>query len=294
MLCFDKVCELATFAFDPIHDGWERKSTQKAVGRIQIMVFLLGMLGIELNRLGLLPAPLAAIAPTRHYYAINLAFTLVLMVEVLSLIFILPCSFSKSMGKQLEILALIMLRHSFKELSYFPEPIALTDSTMMPVYYILSDGIGALVIFLILGFYYKIQRGKKASKERIEGIYRFVAIKKLISLVLLLSFLGSAFYDFWLKLSGGHPYEFFESFYTLLIFTDVLIILLAQQLMPSFHMIFRNSGYALATLLMRLALTAPHFYNTALGVIAALFAISMTIAFNFLAPAFESRTSNKH
>ncbi len=291
-MLLDKVCELATFAFDPIHDGWEKRSTQRAVGRILVFVFLVGLLGIECNRLGLLPEPLAGITPTRHYYAINLAFTLVLMVEVLSLIFILPCSFSKSVGKQLEILALILLRNSFKELAYFPEPIELTDN-MTPVLYILSDGVGALLIFLALGFYYKIQREKKHAHERIEGIYRFVAIKKLISLVLLISFLSSAFYDLWLKLSGGHTYEFFESFYTMLIFTDVLIILLAQQLLPSFHMIFRNSGYALATLLMRLALTAPHFYNAGLGVIAAIFAISMTIAFNYFAPAFEGQEPKK-
>lgn len=285
MLFLDKVCELATYAFDPIHDGWEKKSTQKNVGRVLVLAFLGGLLGIELNRLGLLPQFLAVLTPVSHYYAINLAFTLVLMVEVFSLIFILPCSFSKSVGKQLEILALILLRSSFKELAYFPEPIVLEEMT--PVLYILSDGVGALLIFLALGFYYKIQREKKPGRDRMEGIYRFVAIKKLISLVLLLSFTGSAFYDLWLKLSGGHPYEFFESFYTLLIFTDILIILLAQQLMPSFHMIFRNSGYALATLLMRLALTAPHFYNAGLGVIAAGFAISMTIAFNYFAPAFE-------
>ncbi len=292
MLMFDKVCELATFAFDPIHDGWENSSTQRVVGRILVFVFLAGLLGIECNRLGLLPEPLAVITPTRHYYAINLAFTLVLMVEVLSLIFILPCSFSKSVGKQLEILALILLRSSFKELAYFPEPIVLTNN-MTPVLYILSDGVGALLIFLALGFYYKMQREKKQNRDRIEGIYRFVAIKKLISLVLLLSFMSSAFYDLWLKLGGGEPYEFFESFYTMLIFTDVLIILLAQQLLPSFHMIFRNSGYALATLLMRLALTAPHFYNAGLGVIAAIFAISMTISFNYFAPAFERQTPGK-
>lgn len=292
-MLLDKVCEFATFVFDPIHDGWEKHSTQRVVGRILVFVFLAGLLGIELNRLGLLPEFLGKLAPTRHYYAINLAFTLVLLVEVLSLIFILPCSFSKSVGKQLEILALILLRSSFKELAYFPEPIELTHN-MAPVLYILSDGVGALLIFLGLGFYYKIQKEKQPAREtRMQGIYRFVAIKKLVSLVLLVSFTGSACYDFWLKLSGGQPYEFFESFYTMLIFTDVLIILLAQQLMPSFHMIFRNSGYALATLLMRLALTAPHYYNAGLGVIAAVFAISMTIAFNYFSPAFERQMPRK-
>ena len=73
-----------------------------------VLVFLGAMAVIEMNRQGVLPEVLAAHTPTNHFHAVDLAFTLVLILEVVSLIFTLPCSFSKSVGKQFEILSLIL------------------------------------------------------------------------------------------------------------------------------------------------------------------------------------------
>lgn len=284
------IYEVSEYVFDPLYVFWERKGTQRVMARILVFVFLAGVLGIELNRQGLLPAHISAVTPTSHYHAISMAFTLVLLMEVMSLVFILPCSFSKSVGKQLEILALILLRNSFKELQYFPEPIDLSRG-IEPVYYILSDGVGALLIFVALGIYYRMQHDSAPIKEG-KDIYRFVAVKKLISLVLLTVFVGSAVYDLWLSVSGGDSYDFFETFYTVLIFTDILVVLISHQYLPSFHAVFRNSGYALATLLMRLALTAPQYLDAAIGIIAAAFAVSLTFVFNVFAPSYT--TKEKH
>jgi hypothetical protein len=262
------------------------------VGRLLVLAFILGLVGIELKRRGLMPEPLASITPNQHYDAIGLAFTLVLVLEVMSLIFLLPCSFSRSVGKQLEILALILLRNSFKELTYFPEPIDL-GATLEPVYYILSDAAGALVIFVFLGIYHRLHRSRDDVLLEGTDIYPFVAVKKLISLGLLATFVGSALYDLWLFASGGKPYDFFETFYTVLIFTDVLIVLISQQFLPAFHAVFRNSGYALGTLLMRLALTAPQYVDAILGATAAGFAVLLTLACNTFSPAFEDKDSRK-
>jgi hypothetical protein len=140
-------------------------------------VFLSALVTIELNRHGLLPAGIAAHTPTNHFYAVNLAFTLVLILEVISLIFTLPCSFSKSVGKQFEILSLILLRDAFKELSYFTEPITL-GAELTPVYHILGYGFGALAIFALLGVYYRIQPTKKQDMGMPHDLFRFVAAKK--------------------------------------------------------------------------------------------------------------------
>lgn len=119
----DFLFERLTYMFDPLHHFWEHERMHRRFALGLIVVFLGALVSIELNRQGLLPASLAAHTPTNHFHAVNLAFTLVLILEVVSLIFTLPCSFSKSVGKQFEILSLILLRDAFKELSYFAEPI---------------------------------------------------------------------------------------------------------------------------------------------------------------------------
>ena len=268
---------LAPLLFDPLHYFWERKKTQRFVYGMLVLVFLAGLAVIEANRQGWLPADLAASLPTNHFQAISLAFSLVLIMEVISLIFVLPWSVSRSVGKQIEILCLILLRSSFKELSHFPEPIVFTGD-FVPFLAILSDGLGALVIFVLLGVYYRLKQ--HGEKLRGEELLRFVAAKKIVALILLAVFAGLGLRNAVLLLQGATHIEFFATFYTLLIFTDILLVLISQRYLPSFRAIFRNSGFALATLLMRLALSAPAFINTALGVGAALFAVMVTLVYN--------------
>ena len=43
---------------------------------------------------------------------------------------------------------------------------------------------------------------------------------------------------------------------------------------------FRNSGYALSTLLIRLALTAPPFFNVLIGVVSIIFALLLTVVYD--------------
>jgi hypothetical protein len=209
---------------------------------------------------------------------VNLAFTLVLILEVVSLIFTLPCSFSKSVGKQFEILSLILLRDAFKELSYFSEPITVVGTELTPVFHILGYGFGALAVFALLGVYYRIQPEKKQGMGLPHDLFRFVAAKKGIALLLLFTFAVLGLGNLYSMFAGLPRIDFFPVFYTLLIFTDILVVLISQCFRPSFHAVFRNSGYALCTLFIRLALAAPPMYDVALGIVAALFAIALTLA----------------
>lgn len=76
---------------------------------------------------------------------------------------------------------------------------------------------------------------------------------------MLIIFLVMGGFNGWLLLTGKELFHFFQNFYTVLIFSDILLVLIAQCFQPGFRAVFRNSGYALATLLIRLALTAPSF-----------------------------------
>lgn len=275
--------EIATHTFEPMVRFWENPRTQRTISGSLVIIFLAALAGIELKRLGLAPAWLAAHTPDHHFHAVSVAFTLVLIMEVIGFIMILPCSFSKAMGKQFEILSLILLRNSFKELVNLPEPLSVAfTADWTPIWHIASDGLGALFIFGLLGVYSRLGEGGKSLVRSQKARYAFIASKKLVALVLLVIFTGLGALALWEGAHGRHTIDFFDTFYTILVFADILLVLLAQRFIPGYLAIFRNSGYALATLFIRLALAAPPYYNTLLGVGAACYAVALTWTFNKL------------
>ena len=271
--------EGATFVFDPLHHFWEHDRTQRTVAGFLVIVFILSLAGIELKRQGIITGPVRDLIPSSHYMAINLAFTLVLVLEVISLIFTLPCSISKAVGKQFEILALILLRSAFKALADFPEPITITGHEK-ELWIILTDGSGAVIIFALLGVYRLLQSKLDETIKGGVSLFRFVAAKKIVALVILVIFISMGVQNGLLALQGMQPYHFFLNFYTVLIFSDIMLVLIAQRFLPEFRAVFRNSGFALATLLIRLALTSPPYYNVAIGIGAAVFACLLTLTYN--------------
>ena len=264
-----------TYIFDPLQTFYEHERLYRKISVSMVFLFLCSLAIIELNRQGLLPTYLAMLLPKNHFYAVHAAFTVILILEVISLIFVLPCSFSRSLGKQFEILSLILIRNAFKELSYFAEPLGY-EGNVDKILHILANGFGALLIFALLGLYYKIQKRSEEDSRHID-LYGFVASKKAISLLLLVSFIGMGGYSLYQTFMGIEHPDFLHGFYTQLILTDILIVLVSQCFHPSAKMIFRNSGYALSTLMIRFALVAPVYYNIFLGSAAMVFAILLTL-----------------
>lgn len=276
-----------TDAFDWLHHLWERPATQQRVALCILWIYLLALLGVELNRQGLLPPGLASMTPTSHFYSIHLAFTLILGLEVMSLIFIIPSSLSQSMGKQFEILTLILLRNAFKELSHLPEPVSVVND-MLPVLIIAVSGAGALSVYLCLGLYKKIARRQQHFIATPDMRMRYVMSKKLLALALFILFSFTAARDFVLYLQTGSDQRFFETLYTVLIFSDIAMVLISQRYMPAFHAVFRNSGFVIGTLLMRLALSATPLWSPAIGLFAAVFVLALTWVTNYFTPQPES------
>lgn len=260
--------------FDPLFSTWEKENIHRKISSALVLFFLLSVILIELKRNMLLPEPLGSLLPDNHFHAVHYAFTVVLILEVIGLIFSLPSSFSLSVGKQFQILSLILLRNAFKELSQIPEPIVLSG-TEPAIRHILTDGFGALLIFALLGYYYHLLRQMRSTEEKMseESLFRFVAAKKGIALILLIMFFGMGTSTIVSLLTGREGSDFFHDFYTLLILTDILLVLIAQCFNPSFIAVFRNSGFALTTLLIRIALAAPPMFSVLFGIAAAVFAI---------------------
>lgn len=272
----------ATGVFDRLRDGWESHAAHRRIGTVLVVAFLGSIAAIELNRLGLVPAPLSHGMTTNHLGAIYVAFTLLLFVEVVGLVFALARSVADAVGKQFELFSLILLRKAFMELSAFGEPIRWEDTAgAVPV--ITADVGGALLVFVVLGFYYRVQRHVPISAD-VDDQASFVAAKKLLALGLLATFVVLVANGVVDTVLTGSNHSIFENFYTVLIFTDILVVLISLRYSAAFAVVFRNSGFAAATVLLRLALTAPVYVNALLGLGAAVFALSLSLAYNTFAP----------
>lgn len=256
---------------------------QRRVALCILIIYLLAMVGIELNRRGLLPPQVAALTPTSHFHAISLAFTFILGLEIMGLILTISCSLSRSLGKQLEILALILLRDAFKVLSVLPEPVNLADNPE-PIVHIAAAGSTALAIFVCIGIYGKLRHMHQNYITNPEERMRYVMSKKLMALVLFCVFFGFALHDGWLFLVRGVESRFFETIYTVLIFSDIALVLIAQRFMPTFHAVFRNSGFVIATLVMRLSLSVSWPWNCLASIFAAVYVLALTWATQYFAP----------
>ena len=275
--------DLAGF-FDKIEHHWESHATVRRLGNALVFVFLLELLLIEGKRQGWLPEFLSPyIKSTNHFYAVNFAFTLLLVFEVVELVFSMAHSVAGSVGKQFEILSLILLRSSFKEFTHFNQPIDWAE-VGEPMRHILVDATGALIIFLALGVYYRLLKHQKITKSEEEQV-KFVAAKKILALTMLLVYgvIGLVVAWNWITTVHASP-PFFQTFYTILIFADFLMVFISLRYSGCYHVLFRNSGFALSTVVIRVALTAPPYFSAGLGICAMIFVLGITWAYNRYVP----------
>jgi hypothetical protein len=281
-------------AFDAFEEWWEGPQARQLIASVLISGFFAALILIEASRRGLLPDPLASAVATNHFVAIDVAFTLFLVVELIGLVVGLATSVADTAGKQFEVFSLILLRRSFKELVAFDrEPIRWTFETgREAVQYVVVDAVGALLIFLTLGLFYTLQQHQPITHTRSEQ-RRFVAQKKLVANVLLLILAGLGVYAVLKPLAVGGEVLFFNTFYTVLIFSDVLIVLISLRYSSTYYVVFRNSGFAAATVMIRLALAGPRYLGTALGVAAALFNVGVAATYTYVAASAEASRDRK-
>jgi hypothetical protein len=278
-------------AFDAFEEWWEGSTARHLIAMVLVGGFVASLLVIEANRLGWLPASLTGELSTNHFVAIDVAFTLFLVVELVGLVVGLATSVADTAGKQFEVFSLILLRRSFKELVKFEEePIQWSfEAGREAVQFLVVDATAALLIFLTLGLFYQLQRHEPITHTEGEAYY-LVAQKKLVANGLLLVLFGLGVYAVVLPLMGEASIPFFNTFYTILIFSDVLVVLISLRYSATYHVVFRNSGFAAATVMIRLALSGPRYLGAALGVGAALFNLGVAAAYSYVAPAAQSST----
>jgi hypothetical protein len=189
------------------------------------------------------------------------------------------------MLKQLELLSLILLRDAFKTFGKIRHPIDWSGD-ISQILYMVADSFGAIMIFLFIIFIGRMMR-QHVFVGSGENQYHFIAIKKSISIIMILVFIIFGIDHLFFFQFAPCSTNFYETFYTILIFSDILLVLVSLRYFTNYLVVFRNSAFTLATVFIRLALTAPPYINIALGMAASLFVFGLVYFYNKFYPQQE-------
>jgi len=261
--------------YDRCEARWHSLQASRLTSNLVVLFFTAGIGATLLAHFRLIPFVAG------RFFAIELAFGVLLLAEVIGLVFTLSHSVADSVGKQFEIVSLILLRNSFKEMGHLPLETAWNATTLLDLLPLLADALGAVVIFLITGLFYKAQKHVRITSSSEEQL-NFIVLKKLVAVALLATFGLLAVYDLLDFFRTSHYQNLFNVYYTILIFTDVLILIISLRYSNLYLHLFRYSSFALATVVLRLSLSAPKYYNVLLSVAAGLFVLLVANAYNVL------------
>ena len=268
-------------------DEKTKKLSEKIIINIAIISFILHLAVIALNDLNLLGNGISGDMFTNPISAIYTPFSFILVYEVYLLIYYLPKSMTIYIGKQYEIIMLIVIRRLYKDLSNISLDGNWFESSenLQFVY-----DIGATVIlFLLIHFFYRMNKFRvrkliKLSETKPELI-RFIKLKKAIAVLLVPTFLIIAFFnvykwgvqvsEFSQGLVSGLDVNsvFFDDFFTVLILVDVLLVLFSFAHTDKFNKVIRNSGFVISTILVKLSFSVTGLQNVLLIIAAVGFGV---------------------
>jgi hypothetical protein len=284
-----------------------RKSSEWIILSIAIASFISHLVLIYLVDFGVISINNSSDLLRNPIAAIYTPFSFILLYEVYLLIYYLPKSFTTYIGKQYEIMTLIVIRRLFKDLSN----LTLTTDWFNLKYdlqftYDLATSI--LMFFLIYLFYVQSKityNSKPLNQSQIGAVSRFVKIKKVIATALVPIFILLAIYSFvdWsIKIidpvvSSSSSFAninniFFEQFFTFLIFADVILLLFSFFLTDEFHKVIRNSGFIISTILIRLSFSITGLLNNILIVCAIIFGLLIILVHNKFAKSIALQKTN--
>ncbi len=261
--------------YDYAESKWHSLQAAKITSNIIILFFFIGLVVSSLSHFHIIGLSVG------RFFAIELAFSVLLISELLGLVFILTHSVADSVGKQFEIVSLILLRDSFKEMGHFPFETTWNIETLYQLLPLLTDALGAVLIFLIVSLFYKAQRHLRITNSLQEQLY-FIMLKKVVANVLLIIFISLCAYDILDFFKTKQHHNIFNIYYTTLIFTDILILIISLRYSNLYIHLFRYSSFALATVVIRLSLSAPKYFNVLLSVSAGLFVLLVANVYNIL------------
>jgi len=259
-------------------DEKTKKLSEKFIINLAIVSFLLHLAVITLNDLGLLGIAITGELFTNPISAIYTPFSFILVYEVYLLIYYLPKSMTIYIGKQYEIIMLIVIRRLYKDLSNISLDGNWFESAENLQF--IYDIIATVVLFLLIHFFYSMNKFRvrkllKLTETRPELI-RFVKFKKSLAVLLVPTFVIIAFFnvfewasqvsEFGQGITSGLDVNavFFDDFFTVLILVDVLLVLFSFAHTDKFNKVIRNSGFVISTILVKLSFSVSGLQNVLL------------------------------
>lgn len=267
-----------------------KKKIEKIFVTLSIASFIIHLLLIFLKHIDVLNFSDDNLL-TNPIAAIYTPFSFILVYEVFLVVYYLPRSISQYIRKQYEIITLIIVRRIFKDIAN----LEISTDWFNQKYdlKLTYDLISTLVLFFIIYLYtYYNTRNKSLNikKHKIENLDVFVKRKKTIALLLLpvLMFLAFSSLFRWVYIELINVNQvffsiqdinelFFNEFFTVLIMADVLLLLISLYKTDKFHEIFRNSGFIISTILIRLSFTTDGLMNNILIVSSVVYGFLMLL-----------------
>ena len=277
--------------FDYIFSLKAQKNVENTVLFLATFGFIIHLLLIFLNNFSLI-----YITETENSLlsnpisAIYTPFSFIIIYEIYLLLLFLPRSFTTSISKQFEIISLIIIRKIFKDISNLD----LSDSWNISNQNleVLSDLVGIIILFYIIYLFNKNKNRMSINKEE-PILLKFINSKKIVSLSLLAILIIFSSYSLinWVFNLFNNSYSntmiyneidkvFFNDFFTLLILTDVIILLLSFKITEGYSKLIRNTGFVISTILIRLSFSAEGFLDIFIILISSIFALLILRIYN--------------
>jgi len=288
----DKVFD---FFYSKLLSEKTKENSEKIIVSIAIISFILHLLLITLVDLNVFQLRDYSKLLSNPIAAIYTPFSFILVYEVYLLVYYLPKSTSTYIGKQYEIIALIIIRRVFKDLSnleftldWFKEKNDIQFS---------YDLVATIILFFLIFVFYRLNQKKEEQqtekKPLSPAMAKFIKLKNLIAMCLIPVFLVLAVFSFgrWIFesfLSMTQMVDsikdvnkiFFDDFFTVLILIDVLLLLFSFLHTDRFSKVIRNSGFIISTILIKLSFGAEGILNTVLIIVAVLFGVTILAIHN--------------
>ncbi|MEL7159967.1 MAG: hypothetical protein AAFN92_04355 [Bacteroidota bacterium] len=289
--------------FDVLLSERSKERTERTMLAIAIGSYLAHLLLIFLNTQGVFGLeqnffrdPIAAIYTP---------FSFILIYEVYLLIYFLPKSITIYIGKQYEIITLIVIRRIFKDIAYVD-----LESNWFENKYDLQftyDIVTSLILFgLIFLFYQSVKKRNYRTidkpTKRGAKMKQFVLLKQSLAALLVPFLIGLALYavGHWAVTmyadyaNGILEFKqinnvFFDQFFTVLIVVDVLLLLFSFFHSDQFHKIIRNSGFVISTILIKVSFLSVGIVNNVLIVSAVFFGYLILLIHNLYERDAEAR-----
>ena len=260
--------------FDRILGHRANEALRTGCVRTAILGFLLHLLLCLLYQLSLIDFSSETSQLFDSYLdALYTPFSIFLAYEVYELIRTIPDSFTNSIGKQFEIITLLVVRDILKRLSDIDASVRSTIDESITT--LAVECLAFLILFLTALFFTSHKRETSITTNDSDGLEKFISQKKQLAILLLVLYILTAIYS--LSSWTYNVFEgdgstnrtiFFLDFFTVLIMADILILLVSYQHITDFSHLARNTGFILSTVILRVAIASPGISGAILFILA--------------------------